>query len=201
MLAVYLLFSVACFFTIHEHYFMERMQFLREPRKGECFHEFFTYLYDSEYNTFLNQYQDASLQDTFQMTIDYEAGQMISFGEKNEAEDQSVLDLFPPMRFCKAASKKSRRYLCSGGFIDRKGITMDHPFTGWLLENAYLLNRYFQRQLQQIVHCLCYGYAENIIRECNEIRQQLMSLPECHGVDVGSLPQMGRNDFWYADAD
>lgn len=178
-------------------FFTERLRFLREPLKSE--NEVLRYLNDFGEGMILNTYQDACLQDRFQMTINYEEGQTISFCEKDEVEDEGVLDLFPPMRFCKAASDESRQYVCSVEILYRKGITMDHPFIIWLLENAFLLNRYFQRQFQQFVECLCNRSAPRIIQTCNDIRQQLMGLPERHGVDVANFPQLDMDDFWDKD--
>lgn len=114
-------------------------------------------IYNYYIDTVLNKYQDAYLQDYYQMTISYEEGQTISFCEKDDI-------------------------ICEEDFSYRKGITIDHPFVIWLLENAFLLNQYFQRQFQQIVDCLRRYSGENMVQECNHIRQQLMSLSEHHGV-------------------
>ncbi len=69
----------------------------------------------------------------------------------------------------------------------------------WLLNNAVQLKKYYQRQVQQIVDCLCDSDGDRIIKECNRIREQLIALPEHHGVDVGSFPKLSRGDFWLAD--
>lgn len=105
------------------------------------------------------------------------------------------------MRFCKAANDKSRRFLCSAEPDYRKGITLDHPFMIWLMKNAILMNKYYQRQFRQIIDCLRYSMVTNIISEINAIRQQLISLPEHHGVDVYNFPQLSRDDFWYMEDD
>ncbi len=47
-----------------------------------------------------------------------------------------------------------------------------------------------------MVHCLIYDSAEDIIQECNKIREQLLTFPECHGIDVSSFPQWSTDDFW-----
>lgn len=180
-------------------FFTERMQFLKEPLKAEDYERGYLFIYDYNNNTILKKYQDAYLQDYYDMTISYEEGQTISFSEKDEIESQSVLNLFPPMRFCKAASDKSRQYICSEEVFCRKGITIDHPFVIWLLENAFLLNQFFRRQFQQIVDCLLDSSGEDMVQECNHIRQQLMSLPEHHGVDVRNFPQLSMDDFWVTD--
>lgn len=70
-----------------------------------------------------------------------------------------------PMRFCKATNDRSRRYLCDAKLIYRKGITLDHPFVIWLVKNAFLLNKYYQRQFGQIKDGLWYGTATDIISE------------------------------------
>lgn len=133
------------------------------------------------------------------MEIDYEKGQSISFLKKEVNELEEGVDLFPPMRFCKAANDKSRKYLCSENSYYRKGITIDHPFMIWLMKNAVLMNKYYQRQFRQIINCLRYSDATVIISEVNTIRQQLSNLKEHHGVDVDNFPQLSRDDFWYME--
>lgn len=182
-----------------DYFFKERMQFLKESLRlsniGQC-HEYRSYY--SDY-AILNWYQDAYLEDCFDMTINYEEGQTISFCEKDVIEVDNVRDLLPPMMFCKAASDMSRRYICSAETQYRKGITIDHPFVIWFMDNALLLNKYFQRQFRQIVECLYYSPAEQIVQECDFIRQQLMGLPERHGVDVTNFPRLSMDDFWGLD--
>lgn len=149
----------------------------------------------------LNLYQDAYLQAHNQMKINYEKGQVISFFKKKKNEPDEIFELFPPMLFCKAASEKSRKYLCCVDPSWRKGITLDHPFVICLMKNAILMNKYYQRQFKQIIDCLRYKSATVIIVEVNAIRQQLISLPEHHGVDVYNFPQLSRDDFWYMEDD
>lgn len=184
----------------HKSFFEARLQFLRDSWKAEEVNIMSEYLSGRSDNAILNRYQDAYLQDHYQMVINYEEGQTISFREKDSGKVEDGLDLFPPMRFCKAASDKSRQYLCYKNSSWRKGITVDHSFMIWLLENGLLLNQYYQRQFRQIIDCLGGDYAEDIIRQCNEIRQQLMSLPEHHGVDVAGFPQLSLEDFWNGEA-
>lgn len=179
-----------------ENFFAERMRFLKEPLKAEEDDSVYPFIYNRDDKAILNKYQDSYLQDNYQMMINYEEGQTISFYEKEEIETESVLDLFPPMLFCKAASDRSRQFICDENSSYRKGITIDHPFVIWLLENAFLLNQFFQRQFQQIVDCLLDSSGEDMVHECNHIRQQLMSLPESHGVDVRNFPQLSMDDFW-----
>lgn len=182
-----------------EKFFAERLQFLRESMETEDADRRQFNIYKHEKYKILNQYQDAYLQDYYQMTINYQEGQTISFCEKEEAEEESVLDLLPPMLFCKAANDRNRQYICCEGSSLRKGITIDHPFVKWLLDNAILLNQYYQRQFQQIIDCLCNASGESIMKECNHIRLQLMGLPNRHGVDVNSFPQLSMKDFWIMD--
>lgn len=59
----------------------------------------------------LNLYQDAYLQEHYQMEINYETGQTISFFEKKDNVLDGDLDLFPPMRFCKAVNARNRKYI------------------------------------------------------------------------------------------
>lgn len=152
----------------------------------------FNYVYFGIFHKYLS----ACFQDRYQMTINYELGQTVSFYEKTDRETEDVYDLFPPVMFCMAASEQSRQYICSRRAAIRRGITADHPFAEWLLENSIQLNRYFQRQFQQITQCLCEEGAEYIIKECNRIREQLLALADHHGVDVVSMPQLGNGDFW-----
>ena len=150
-------------------------------------------------NAVLYKYLMAYFQDLYQMTVSYEEGQIIDFYEKKDNEMEDRYDLFPPMMFCKAVSERSRQYICSGGLWARRCITFDHPFVEWLLNNSVQLKRYFQRQFQQIVDCLCNKNADNIINQCNAIREQLISLPDHHGVDVRSIPPLSRDDFWWPE--
>lgn len=143
----------------------------------------------------LDKYLMAELQDSWQMTIDYEDGQVISFVKKKE-KWEDTFDLFPPMMFCKAGSNQSRQYICSADCKLRRGITADHPYVEWLLENAAKLNQYYHRQFEQIVECLCSKNAEDIVEECNAVREQLLALPEHHGVDVSAIPMLREADFW-----
>ena len=69
----------------------------------------------------------------------------------------------------------------------------------WLMKNAVLMNKYYQRQFRQIIDCLRYRGVTVIISEVNTIRQQLSNLKEHHGVDVDNFPQLSRDDFWYME--
>lgn len=185
-----------------KNYFEKRIDFLKKPSLENRYicHRYI----DTDDNAellLLNMYQDAYLQEHNLMEIDYEKGQAISFLEKEKNESDEILDLFPPMRFCKAMNDKSRRFLCSAEPDYRKGITLDHPFMIWIMKNAVLINKYYQRQFKQIIDCLCYKTATVIIFEANAIHQQLISLPEHHGVDVYNFPQLSRDDFWYIEDD
>lgn len=144
-------------------------------------------------------YALAYLQDNYSMTINYEQGQIISFYPKEKAVSEDVYDIFPPMMFCKAASDESRKYICNADSNFRRGITADHPFIIWLLENAVRLKQYFERQLQQIVQCLYQKQAEEIVQEYSMIREQLSSLSTYHNLNVKSLPKISIEDFWTAD--
>lgn len=143
----------------------------------------------------LYEYLMASLQDNWQMTINYEAGEVISFIRK-EAANREEFDLFPPMMFCKAATAQSRRYICSQSFLERRGITLDHPFIVWLLDNAPKLNQYYKRQFEQIILCLCRWHGHEMIPICNDIREQMLALRDYHGVDVKAFPKLSSADFW-----
>lgn len=183
----------------HKDYLKKRVNFFKEPMPPKIAEV--DYIDYSGIWTLLNLYQDSYLQEYNQMEIDYEKGQSISFFKKEENEFDEKLDLFPPMRFCKAKNDKSRRYLCNAYPDWRKGITLDHLFMIWLVKNAFLLDKYYQRQFRQIIDCLRHKVARDIISEINAIRQQLISLPEHHGVDVYNFPQLSRDDFWYMQDD
>lgn len=177
-------------------YFEERIRFLKETiliKRNR----------DSKYTDndtfFCNLYQNTYLQNHKHMEINYEEGQIILFSEKGESEPEEVLDIFPPMLFCKAANDRNRKYICCANAYWRKGLTLDHPFIIWLMKNAFLLDKYYQRQFRQIIDCLRYRDAVDIISEVNDIRQQLISLSEHHGVDVNRFPQLSEEDFWYID--
>lgn len=155
----------------------------------------FSFLGDA---TILHKYLAAYLQDNYHMTINYEEGQTISFFAKDGDKMEQDYDLFPPMMFCSAANDRSRQYLCCSETEFRRGITADHPFAAWLLNNAVPLNQYFPRQFQMIVECLCNDSEEEVIEKCNSIRRQLTALPEHHGVDVSAFPELSSKDFWSA---
>lgn len=144
----------------------------------------------------MHMYAMAYLQDNYLMTINYEKGQIVTFTEKKNVVSEEVYDIFPPMMFCKAASEKSRKYICHADSYNRRGITADHPFIVWLLENSIQINRHFERQFQQIVKSLRTRDAERIVQEYNIIREQLSLLSNYHGLDIRSLPQISIDDFW-----
>ncbi len=144
----------------------------------------------------VDKYWMACFQDKYRMTISYEDGQTISFCDKEGQQMEDAYDLFPPMMFCMATSDESRQYVCCEDVLKRRGITADHPFVIWLLQYAAQLKQYYGRQFQQIVQCLCEYSAERIIRECSNIREQLLAFPEHHGIEVSSFPQLGMDDFW-----
>ena len=135
----------------------------------------------------------------YDMKIYYEDGQCIVFTKKENTECNNTFDKFPPMMFCNAGSDKSRRYLCCGSSAWRRGITLDHPFVQWLIENAVNIENHFPRQFHQIVDSLCDDDAQGIIKTVNDFRQQLIQLNVCHGIDVTSLRELTNDDFWYPD--
>lgn len=138
----------------------------------------------------------ASMQDIYQMKVNYEGGQIITFSDKDSKEESKSYDLFPPMMFCGAATKFSRQYLCSEDSGFRRCITVDHPYAVWLLKNAVALNEYYTRQFQQIVSALRNEDSADIINICNSVREQLLSLPEHHGINMTICPQLSQADFW-----
>lgn len=138
----------------------------------------------------------ASLQDACQMKVNYEEGQVITFADKSSDEDARPYDLFPPMMFCTAATQASRRFLCSGDEELRQCINVDHPYAAWLLKNAAALNGFFNRQFKQIINAFLDLDSKDIINMCNSIRDQLLSLPERHNIDMTACPQLSDADFW-----
>lgn len=178
-----------------EDLFGGKNEFLRKPQEAITADRRYRYMYGYNDTIILNRYWNVYFQDYYHMTINYEERQSISFCEKSETETESTLDLFPPMLFCNAANDSSRQYICAEDKFLRKDITIDHPFVKWILDNANLLNQYYQRQFQQIVDCLCNESGKHILNKCNNIRQQLMKLPEHHGVDVGNFPLLSMDDF------
>lgn len=144
----------------------------------------------------MDNYLMAYLQDSYSMTINYEAGQIITFYEKRRDESEGIYDIFPPMMFCKAASDCGRRYICHANSFQRRGITADHVFGVWLLENSVQLNVHFNRQFEQIIECLCEEDAKDVIQEMETIRKQLLNFSEHHGVNINNMPQLSLNDFW-----
>lgn len=137
-----------------------------------------------------------SLQDFYQMKVNYEEGQVITFINKSVDEDTRLYDLFPPMMFCTAATEASRRFLCSQDADLRRCINVDHPYTIWLLKSAAVLNKYYNRQFKQIVDAFCNSDAKYTIDICNQIREQLLAFADCHGIDMTICPQLKEADFW-----
>ena len=179
-----------------DNVFLEMKQMLqRDVKDAEADRPFLSIGYHGDYMV-VYKYFRVYLQDKYRMTIQYEAGQILSFYGKEEHERDEAYDLFPPMMFCLAASDESRQYVCSASRKMRRGITADHPFVIWLLHHAAQLKQYYQRQFEQIVDCLCNDSAVDIIEVCNRIRGQLLDFPERHGIDMGSFPKLGMDDFW-----
>ena len=143
----------------------------------------------------IKKYIIVYLQEHYVMEINYEDGQTIKFFEK-EKECEREYDIFPPMMFCKAASAQSRKYICHANAYQRRGITEEHPFIVWLVENSVKLNQYFQRQFQQIILCLCQKNAKDIIEEFGIIREQLCQVSAHYGLDAKAIPHLSREDFW-----
>lgn len=138
----------------------------------------------------------AWLQDSCEMKVNYEAGQVITFTDKSPQENDRPYDLFPPMMFCAAATQASRRFLCTEDAELRRCINADHPYALWLVRNAATLNGFYNRQLKQITEALLKTDSEDIISVCNEIREQLLSFPERHSIDMDSCPLLSEADFW-----
>lgn len=149
----------------------------------------------------MEKYLCSVLQDTYNMTIFYDNThiQAISFIEKEMSVEDNQYDLFPPMMFCKAANHKSRQYLCCADHNFRHAITADHPYAVWLVRHAIVLSQHFPRHFRQIVSCLRDKHSDAIIKECNSIREQLILLAQRQRKNLGDIPQLCENDFWYTD--
>lgn len=154
----------------------------------------------NEGSQIIYKFVSAYFQDIYDMKIYYEDGQRIVFTKKENIECNNAFDKFPPMMFCMAGSDKSRRYLCCSLSEWRRGITLDHPFAQWLVENAVKIENHFPRQFHQIVDSLCNKEAEGIIKTVNDFRQQIIQLNVCHGIDVTSLHELTQEDFWDPDS-
>lgn len=63
------------------------------------------------------------------------------------------------------------------------------------------MTKYYPIQFRKIQDLLRYDDASDIISGVNEIRQQLIGLPEWHGIDVDSFPQLSMDDFWFVEED
>ena len=177
-------------------YLEERIHFLEEPTEV-CLWP----MHINENTLLLELYCNAYLQQHKHMEINYEQGQVITFSEKEQTEIEENMNYLFPMLYCKAKNERNRKYLCCAYVGCRKGITLNHPFMSWLIKNAKLMNIYYQRQFKHIQSLLFESDAEAIISGINEIRKQLIRLPERHGIDVEEFPQLSMEDFWFGEAD
>lgn len=176
--------------------FVSRKQELQNPSERLWAEQFFVDVSYKKKREFLSYYLTAYFQDNYKMKINYKNGQSISFSLKAESGENDIAASFPPMLFCMAADDENRKYVCSEKCKIRRGITADHPFVVWLLENGAALNQHYPRQFGQIAECFCEKDAQDMIKTCNAIREQLLSLPVRHGVDASSMPQLKAEDFW-----
>ena len=149
----------------------------------------------------LNLYFAACFQDDYRISVDYSRAR-ISITAKPESEQENRYDLFPPLLFCPSANDESRRYLRAyykgAAFVDYAGaINASHPYMVWLLDNAEKLNAYFHRQFEQIVESLCFSSRnpDVLITAANNVRTQLLSFKERHGIDMSKCPELSEKDF------
>ena len=164
--------------------------------KGEVLSELGFKLAEVDGDMIINNYMLAYFQDTYELTIDYMQGQTITLSSRTQNEPMVFYDVFPPMMFCKAKDDNNRRYICCELADDRKGITADHPYIIWLLDNAPVLSRYFNRQFKQIIDSLCNEDADMLIQTLNSIRNQLWPILGTHSIDMSSCPKLSKADFW-----
>lgn len=145
----------------------------------------------------LNRYLMGYYQDMYAMTIDYEKNQIVTFNPKEISSNSYIYDLFPPLMFCEAANEQSLHYICSANPTIRRGITADHHFIKWLVNNSAKLNKYFERQFEKIIFSLYMQDAENIMQIVNGFREQLIAFQEHHNIDLHSFKPLTKDDFWY----
>ena len=150
----------------------------------------------------------ACFQDDYRMSVDY-SGFLphISISAKPEGEQDNRYDLFPPLLFCQSTNDASRRYLQTyyGRSLIKNyagAINASHPYMVWLLDNAEKLNAYFHRQFEQIVESFCFSShkPDALITAANNVRAQLLSFKERHGIDMGKCPELSEKDFLIEEA-
>ena len=142
-------------------------------------------------------YFAACLQDDYQMSVDYsQRVPRISISAKPEGAQENRYDLFPPLLFSQSANDDSRRYLRAYSYYGG-AINASHPYMVWLLDNAEKLNAYFHRQFEQIVESLCFSSRNfhALITAANNVRAQLLSFKEHHGIDMSKCPELSEKDF------
>lgn len=150
----------------------------------------------------LGTYLAARFQDMYTMFFLFDEDtweQTIEVTKKGYEKYDDAYNFFPPLMFCHAADESSRRYLCSDDIYTRNCINIDHPFSVWLLENAEILNTYFNRQFKQIIESLRYRNDAENVYTINNIRKQLMSFSDLHGIDMRRCPKLTEYDFYYTE--
>ncbi len=162
----------------------------------QSFQKRYVYIAISNPKLIMIKYVAAYLQDKFSIVINYEEGSIITFQEKQNDDCENIYDMFPSLMFCKAASEQSRKYICHAENCYRRGITADHPFIVWLLQNAIQLRQNFQWQFQQVIESFCKKDAKDIVQMYDVIREQIYLSSNRYNMDVKSLPQLALTDFW-----
>ena len=136
------------------------------------------------------------------MTVNYSGKRPSISLVKSEGKPENRYDHFPPLLFCRSEGDFSCRYLRAYYNSDTSQrdyagvINADHPYMVWLLNNAERLDTYFNRQFQQIVDALCWfdGFSP-LISTINDVRAQLLSFKERHGIDMSQCPELSEKDF------
>lgn len=105
-------------------------------------------------------------------------------------------DQFPTMMFCIATSDESRKYLCCAKDTCRRGITTDHLFLIWLINNVKVSKRYFPQQFRQTTHSLRNENYSKIISVVKNIRTQIIRFGSPYGIDMAAMPILSKEDFW-----
>lgn len=143
-------------------------------------------------------YYVADFQLRHRLTIDYADGQKMEYSEIDSSEVDYRFDYFPPMPFCYGKTEEDRIILCASESRCRFGITVDHPFTEWLLNYAEMLDKHYPRQLQQITKAICVYECDEIINTVNQILDQLAKSAFRYGIDISTCPRLTNKDFWVA---
>ena len=184
-----------------ENEIKEFIQFLREPfikyHVSERINDRFNSQHFFADGGVLSLFFISYLQDSYSFKIDYISGQTISLENKEHCVD-SKYDQFPPMMFCQAIDNENKKFLCCGNAHYRKGITQDHPFITWLINNATLLNKKCKYLYRYTILSLRNYDMNDIIMVVNELKNQIIMMRKT-GINIPLFEPLTENDFWMPD--